>query len=193
MIDALTTIITFLGGGIIGAGIQYASNARTTREKRHSDFIYEQLRNLYGPLYFLTSQNEKLFELSKAILSAHTQHFSGNNWSQDKRTQDSLSKESKATIELSNAYIEQVKKNNEQMINILRENYSLVDVDNLEILQEFVVDSLRMNKEIDDGRLKEIPMEVYFSLGEISYSRPDFLSAIKQRFLEKQNILKSYH
>ncbi len=50
-----------------------------------------------------------------------------------------------------------------------------------------------MNKEMQEDRLKEIPIEIYYSLGEISYSRPEFLDGIKNKFLEKQEILKQYH
>lgn len=193
MPETLTTLITFLGGGIIGAGIQYVSTARTAREKRHSDFVYEQLCKLYGPLYFLTSQNEKLFKLSNTILNAHTEHFSCKKWSLDRSTQESLSKESRATIELSNEYIYQASNNNDMIVKILRDNYAFIDPDDIEILQEFVVDSLRMNKEIKKEKLKEIPMEIYYALGDISYSRPEFLSGIKDKFNEKQGILKKYH
>jgi hypothetical protein len=75
MNEVIITLITFLGGGIIGAGIQWAKIARSEREKRHSDYIKEQLQRLYGPLYFLTSVNSKLFELNNNILSAHRNHF----------------------------------------------------------------------------------------------------------------------
>jgi predicted nucleic acid-binding Zn-ribbon protein len=193
MANMLETIITFLGGGIVGAGIQYVSVARTAREKRHSDYVYRQMNNLYGPLYFLSSQNERLFDLNNRIMSAYTEHFSGNKWSQDYRTQKSLENESTATIELSNEYICQVKENNKQIIKILRDGYALINIDDIDIMQEFVVESIRMNKEIDDKRLKNIPLEIYKKIGDISYSRPDFLSCIKQRFTEMQMLLKHYH
>ena len=193
MASALEIIITFLGGGIIGAGIQYVSVARTAREKRHSDYVYRQLHNLYGPLYFLSSQNERLFDLSNSIMSSYAEHFSGNNWSKDENTQKKLKTESAATIELSNEYIYQVKGNNKQIVEILRDNYDLINVEDIEIMQEFVVDSIRMNKEIDEERLKDIPLEIYKNVGDISYSRPEFISRIKQRFTEMQVLIKRYH
>ncbi len=126
-------------------------------------------------------------------MSAYTEHFSGSDWSSEKLTQDRLREQSKATIELSNQYIIQVRNNNDQIVNILRENYAFIDTDDIETLQEFIVDSLRMNKEIVDERLKAIPDAIYNSLGEISYSRPEFLDGIKSKFVEKQDILKKYH
>lgn len=193
MADPLTTVITFLGGGIIGAAIHWASNARIEKEKRHSSYIYEQLEKLYGPLYFFTSQNEELFKLSRGILSAHRNYFDGKVWSTDERTQESVRTQSSATIELSNEYAQQVVKNNETIVEILRNNYAFIDSDDISIFREFVIDALRMNKEINEGRLKVIPMEIYYSLGEISYSRPEFLEGIKSKFLSKQGNLKKYH
>lgn len=193
MADPLITVITFLGGGIIGAGIHWASVARSEREKRHSSYIYEQLEKLYGPLYFMTSQNEKLFKLSKNILSAHRDYFDGKVWSDNERTQETVTKKSTATIDLSNEYAREVVKNNKAIVDILQNNYAFIDTDDISIIQEFVVDALRMNKEIQEDRLKEIPTDIYYSLGEISYSRPEFLEGIKRKFLEKQEILKQYH
>lgn len=193
MADPLTTVIIFLGGGVIGAGIHWASVARTEREKRHSNYIYEQLEKLYGPLYFVTSQNEELFKLSKNILSAHRDYFDGKVWSKNEKTQESVRKQSTATIDLSNEYARKVVENNETIVDILRSNYAFIDVDDISIFQEFVLDALRMNKEMQEDRLKEIPTEIYYSLGEISYSRPEFLEGIKTKFLDKQEILKQYH
>ena len=193
MDDAIKTLITFLGGGIIGAAIQWARAARSEREKRHSEYIYEQLQRLYGPLYFLTSINSNLFKLNNNILSAHKDHFDGNKWSIDPETRKSLSSESEATINLANEYISEVVKNNKNIMDLLRDNYSFIDVDDISIFQEFIIDVLRMNKEVEEGRLKEMPFEIYKSLGDISYSRPDFLERIKVKFLAKQDVLKQYH
>ena len=168
MDDAIKTLITFLGGGIIGAAIQWARAARSEREKRHSEYIYEQLQRLYGPLYFLTSINSNLLKLNNTILSAHKDHFDGNKWSNAPETRKSLSKESEATINLANEYISEVVKNNKNIMDMLRDNYSFIDVDDINIFQEFIIDVLRMNKEVEEGRLKEMPFEIYKSLGDIS-------------------------
>ena len=193
MADPLTTVIKFLGGCIVGAAIHWASITRIEKEKRHSSYIHEQLEKLYGPLYFLTSQNEELFKLSKNILSAHREYFDGQEWSSNEKTQESVRSQSKATIELSNEYSRQVVKNNETIVEILRNNYAFIDSNDIVIFQEFVIDALRMNKEINEDRLKEIPIDIYYALGEISYSRTEFLDGIKNKFLNKQENLKKYH
>lgn len=193
MATSLETIIIFLGGGIIGAGIHYVSVFRSARDKRKSDYVHEQLKNLYGPLYFLSSQNARLIALSNTILSTHAEHFSGQKWSEDKSTQDSLSKQSMSTIELSNEYIYQVKENNKQIVEILRDNYALIKSEDIAIMQDFVVDAIRMNKEIDEERLKKIPLEIFEKVGAISYSRPEFLLLVENRFREMQSLLVSFH
>jgi len=193
MANTLNLIISFLGGGVIGAVIQWARTARSERERRHSEYISEQLNKLYGPLYFLTSQNQELFALNSNILNVYKEHFEKSEWRNDPVTKESLRKESEATIQLANAYIDQVVINNEKIAETLHGNYAYIDAEDTQIIQEFVIDTIRMNKEIKEGRIKSIPYEVYKSLGIISYSKPEFLSLISDKFHEKQRVLKKYH
>jgi hypothetical protein len=193
MTEELGTIITFLGGGILGAAIHYVSLFRSEKEKRHSTYVHEQLNRLYGPLYFLSSQNEKLFDLNKCIMEGYDQHFIQKEWSNNPHTQESLRKESKSVINLANEYIDIVKENNLKIIEVLRNNYDLIATEDISVIQEFVIDCIRMNKEFEEERLKEIPYEVYMYVGNISYSKPEFLALIKTRFIEMQGKLKRYH
>ena len=192
MADSLTLTITFLGGGIIGALIRHASTARSEKQRRQSTYVHEQLDRLYGPLFFLSGQNEALFELNHDILKAHSEYFGGREWSQDRQTQETLNEESSQTFELSRTYYGQVIENNEAIVSVLRDNYSLVDVDDVELFNGFTIDALRMNKEINEERSKKIPIIIRRAIGNISYSRPEFLARVKQRFTEKQNLLKEY-
>lgn len=193
MTEELGTIITFLGGGILGAAIHYVSLFRSEKEKRHSTYVHEQLNRLYEPLYFLSSQNEKLFDLNKCIMEGYDQHFIQKEWSNNPHTQESLRKESKSVINLANEYIDIVKENNLKIIEVLRNNYDLIATEDISVIQEFVIDCIRMNKEFEEERLKEIPYEVYMYVGNISYSKPEFLALIKARFIEMQGKLKRYH
>jgi hypothetical protein len=193
MAEELRTIITFLGGGILGAAIHYVSLFRSEKEKRHSTYVHEQLNRLYGPLYFLSSQNEKLFDLNKCIMEGYEQHFIQQKWSSDPRTRESLRNESKSVISLANEYIYIVKENNLKIIEVLRNNYDLIATEDMSVIQDFVLDCIRMNKEVEEERLKEIPYEIYMHVGNISYLKPEFIALIKARFIEMQNKLKQYH
>lgn len=193
----MEAILAYFGSGILGgllvAGINWARVSRTEREKRHSEYVSEQLKRLYGPLYFLTSHNEELLRLNNKILSAYKGHFEDNDWSNDSHTRESLKKESEATIELANEYVSQVVTNNVMIVELIKDNYAFIDTEDIQILMEFVVDFTRMNKEVKEERLKKIPLEVYYNLGEISYSRPEFISSIKNKFIIKQNLIRRYH
>ena len=90
-------------------------------------------------------------------------------------------------------YIDIVKENNLKIMEILRNNYDLIALDDISVIQEFVVDCIRMNKEVETERLKEIPYEVFMYVGNNSYSKPEFLALIKARFIEMQEKLKCYH
>jgi hypothetical protein len=57
----------------------------------------------------------------------------------------------------SNEYVRQVNKNNEQIIKILEEHFSLIEPDDVEIYTQFGVDYTRMKTEIDDtGKLRTL-------------------------------------
>ena len=197
MEEVIKTILAYFGSGILGgllvAGIQWARVSRSGKEKRHSEYIHEQLIKLYGPLFFMTTQNQELLNFCNKILGAHKEYFEGNKWSDDPDTRKTLKDESLSTIELSNEYARQVVVNNEKIVNLLQASFAYIDVDDIEVIQTFIVDTIRMNKEFREERLKDIPFEVYQSLGIVSYSRPDFLNRIKDKFLEKQSVLKKYH
>ena len=94
---------------------------------------------------------------------------------------------------MSNEYAHQVVENNEKIVVLFRENYSLVDVDDVELFTEFTIDAIRMNKEVKEERLRKIPLSVYKAMGEISYSRPDFLASVNRKFHAKQESLTQYH
>jgi hypothetical protein len=186
-----------MAGGFLGALLVAVINwkrvDKTEKEKRHSEYILEQLKNLYGPLCFLSSQNEKLLLLSNEIVTAYGNEFEGKKWGKDPDSQKILSKQIDSTINLANEYAHSIKANNAQIVDILKNKYAFIDDDDIGIMMEFVVDSIRMNKEFEENVWKDIPIEIYFQLGEVSYSRPEFISTIKKKFLMKQEMVKNYH
>ena len=192
MAEALTTIITFLGGSILSTGIQYVRAARSEHKQHLSSYTNSQIDKLYGPLYFYTSQNEKLFELSRKILEAHSTYFD-REWSQSPQTQKSVLEESTNTIALSNSYVEQVVRNNDEILTILRSNFGFADMDDVEIFTQFSIDVIRLKNEVEGEKMKGIPLNIYRIVGDISYSRPEFLRRVKDKFAAKQEQLKRLH
>lgn len=100
--EAIRYVMSFLGGGVAVAIGDWVHAAASARRQREVDYIKEQLRSLYGPLFFFTQQNESLLNLSKQVNAAYTAAFVDQDWSDDPQTQDPLKKEADATIELAN-------------------------------------------------------------------------------------------
>jgi len=188
--DALQLIISFLGGGIIGGLINWARAERADRASRKSDYLKEQLKNLYGPLYFFAGQNESLFELNFKFHKAYNKHYVNQNWSKDPATRESLREETTTTIELANYYVGIVRENNRKITEILRSNYAFIDPEDTEIFKQFVIDHLRMEQEFQVDKPLKTPFGVYMEIGEISYSRPEFVELTKQKFTEKSHLIK---
>ena len=48
-----------------------------------------------------------------------------------------------------------------------------------------------MEREFKSGTPLQTPLEVYLKVGEISYSRKEFMELVKKRFVEKNKGIKS--
>jgi hypothetical protein len=116
--DIVGFLASFLGGGFTVAVGNWIHANRSARREREATWLQEQLRALYGPLSFLTSQNEQLFKLAGDVQNAHQSFFTGK-WSEDPATQEHLEKQGEATTALGNMYIKRVLKNNARAMAIL--------------------------------------------------------------------------
>jgi hypothetical protein len=188
----ITLIASFLGGSSVGVILSWIRANRLERESRKVQDLKDQVRHLYGPLYFFTSQNENLFKLNHKIMSAYSAEYSNEKWSRDKNTQESLKKERSAIFGTANEYIRIVEKNNEKVISLLTENYFYIDFDDEEIFQQFVIDYRRLTTEVDGQDERALPLEVYQKVGEISFMRPEFMEIVKNKFQQKKATLKNH-
>jgi hypothetical protein len=186
--ETIRLFVGFLGGGLIGAILNWLHNALNLRITRQSDYLSRQLNDLYGPLYFFASQNEKLHDLTVTMNAAYTKEYCDKEWSTDKSTTDSLSKETTATIDISNEYTQVMCRNNEKMAEILTKNYALIDQDDSALFQEIVLLSLRNRIEFGSGTLA-VPPRIYEHMGNISFYRSDWATRIRDRFREKSTAL----
>ena len=187
----LQLIISFLGGGILVALINWARTARSERTTRKHDFVKEQITKLYGPLYFFVGITEALFALNDKFHKAYHEHFIDQKWSSEPYTRENLRKETDATLQIANHYVGIVRDNNSKILDLLRENYAFIDPEDTEVFQQFIIDHLRMEREVKAEQPLETPLEIYFKVGEISYSRKEFMELVKTKFLEKNRVIKS--
>ncbi len=188
--NTVSLIVSFLGGGIISAVINLIRANRADKKEREIKFLDEQIRKLYGPLYYLTSQSEKLFQLNKEFHEAYNQEYCGQKWSQDQHTQEILKEETTITIETANRYVRMVEINNDKMKEILDSHYSLLDPDDIETMMVFFEHYTRLSIEKDiDGRITT-PFRIYQQVGDISFLRPEVIKKINTKFFCKKKKLE---
>jgi len=191
MNNILNFIISFLGGGITAAILNWIRTSRSERNARKNEFIKEQLTKVYGPLFFFVELNEDLISLNGKLQKACTDYFGNTEWSRDSNTRQTLREESKATIELANEYARLVRVNNSKIVDLLRDNYAYIDPEDSEIFIQFIIDYFRMEREVNDQKPLKVPLELYSKIGEIFYSRQEFNELVKKKFVEKKNVIKS--
>jgi hypothetical protein len=183
--ELIRYILSFLGGGGVAALGNWIHASWTARRQREAAWLQEQIRSLYGPLSFFTTQNEQLFRLCGNIDAAYSAFFN-RGWSQDERTQKTLRKEADSTIALQNAYAEQAAENSQRAMAVLEANWHLVDPEDADVLSQFQVDHIRFTIEVKEQRAREIPIEIARALGPIAYMRPDMVDCIRTAVRRKR-------
>lgn len=189
--NTLNLIVSFLGGGVVVAIFDWIRINKAEKRSRRLATLSEQLQNLYGPLYFFTSQNQRLFELNDSILKAYQKEYVEEEWSKDEHTQKNLKINTTTTLDLANAYVALATENNDKIIEILKNNYSFIDTDDVDVFQQFVVDYTRLKTERDEtGRLKT-PDAIYWYIGNISFMRPELIKKVRTKFNSIKHEIKS--
>lgn len=188
--EGIRIVFSFLGGGLVAAILSWVKDVRSEKSTRRNERVRAQLENLYGPLYFFSSQNDTLFDLVRKIHGAYQEEYSSKNWSPSEHTQANLKKELDATIQLANSYVRTAISNGTAMVDALRANYAHVDPDDEEIFREFVLDQERLKQEFPAGRPMRTPFRIYKQIGEISFMRPEYSARVRDKFLAKKRFLE---
>jgi hypothetical protein len=177
-------LLAGLTGGIGAKAIELWFSSRKQERKK----LNEQLQQAYGPLYFWTSQNKALFDLNTAIHGEYGKYFA-EDWSKDEQTQDQLKIRANAMLDLANEYVYQIVENNKRVLQILERTWHNIDLDDEPMLTQFQVECVRYKTELDKGKGKGVPFEVYLNLGKISYMRPALMDRIKSKYESKRQRL----
>ena len=153
-----------------------------------------QIEKFYGQLYFWVGQNEVCFSYYNEIHKAYKEEYCDVKWSDDDLTRERLKEETTLTLDIGNKYIKQVEMNNDTIVNLIKNNYAYIDIDDIEIFQQFILDYLRMKVENnEDGRGIKTPFRIYSNLektvGNISYMRPELIKRVKDKFEIKRKQL----
>ncbi len=190
-IRMLELIASFLSGSLIVGLIEWYRAHRASMFERRLQMARDQLGKLYGPIYFFTSQNQECFRISDRLHKAldsdktHTVDNSGNRHSLLTSDEDTC------TIQLSNEYVHIVEANNDQIVEVLRQNWMFVEAEDIALFRQMIVDHTRLKVEIGaEGKMKT-PLPVYPELGSIPFMRAEFTQRIEERVRERLKLLKS--
>lgn len=189
--EIIRLIFSFLGGGLVAGLLDWFRAHRSEKKARKISDLQAKIQNLYGPLQFFASQNESYFELNDKFHKAYQAEYVGKNWSQDETTQKHLEQETKQTLDIANTYIRMVTKNNENILEILRNNYAYIDPEDVEVFRQLVVDYTRLKTEVGESGRLNTPLRIYEHIGSISFMRPEFIKRVKEKFNAKKRELDS--
>jgi len=180
------------GGGAIITGIFHFLNERKKLQREYYD---SQLRNLYGPLYYLISMNEKMIQLNDSHHIARKKaHIDGKERSRDPETRKHLREVFDSSIKIANSYMDEVRENNHKIKKIFDMNYHYLDPEDAEFFIKFLQDFFRMEKEWDKEIGLKTDWDTYFvleeSIGAISFMDKKFAERVKEKFAEKQSLIR---
>jgi hypothetical protein len=176
----------FLGGGSIVAVGGWIHSNWSARRAREVEALREQLRSLYGPLYFFTRQNEELLQLHQKVEDARYKFFEGRGANLDTDALESLSKQHTRVIDLKNTYSQRLIDNNKRVMDLIEKNWHLVDASDVETLAQFQVDHTRYLVESEGNGAAGIPFNVLQDLGSIPVARPDLMACARKTFERKR-------
>lgn len=182
-------IVSFLGGGVVVAIINWIRLERSENKQRRINFLSDQLRNLYGPLYYFVSQNMKCFDIYDRYLVAYREEFINEQWGHDENTRENLRRRSVKTLDIANKYIREVQKNNSKIKDILDSHYAFIDPEDIDDIMLFIEHHLRLNIEIEEEGILATPDGIYERIGDISYLRPEVIRRIESKFRQKKEEL----
>jgi hypothetical protein len=120
------------------------------------------------------------------VKRVYQEHFDGKNWSDDERTQNTVTKHAEATIELGNIYVRRVVENNARVMDLLEKNWHLMDAADVEVLSRFQVDYTRYLVEATGKGGEGLPFGVVVKLGAISFMHPDTTTRARETFQRKR-------
>jgi hypothetical protein len=183
-LEYIMTFLTVLLGSSVGAALVTSLfHWWSSRKERQIQALDGQLRGLYGPLNYFTSLNESLFYLYEDYHKAYDKEFSGEKFAE--QAKEVVQKEAVAFLEEANSYIRgEVQENNRHVIDILQQNWHLIDPDDVEHFSKFQIDMSRLKRTGEQNGSTSFNAHHY--LGPISYMRPDMIHRVREKFEKKQ-------
>jgi hypothetical protein len=175
----MTFIMALLGGSVGAAVVTAFFQIWSSMRKSELQIVQNQLRGLYGPLYYFTCLNKALFDLYKDYHAAYDKEYIGKNIALEAK--EDFQKEAVAMLEEGNSYINtEVMQNNTKIIALLEKNWHLIDPDDVEIFSQFQIDMARLKRTGNQTIRTAFSLEEH--IGSVSFMRPKMIDRVKEKW-----------
>jgi hypothetical protein len=186
-------IVSGISGGVGAAMINLIKEYTFNRKKREVEVLTNKLEKLYASLYFWIGRNKSYLEHYKRIHKAYDEEFN-KNFSDDDLTQKRLTRDIETTIEIGNDYIHLIEQSYDNIINIIKDNYSYADLEDIPIFQRFMLDCERLKIERNENKILKTPGRIYNNLeksvGEMTFLRPEMIECVENKYIKYKNKLE---
>jgi hypothetical protein len=105
-------------------------------------------------------------------------------------TSDELMDIVKKDTEINGEYSSILIENNNEIMKILKDNWSLIDLQDIKTFQDFLINVTRFKTEISELRFTKLSLPVSNELPEIMKNYPQYISTVKKAFEIKKRELK---
>jgi hypothetical protein len=173
-------ILSFLGGGLVLAILNWVKEARSVARQREIACLQNQLQLLYGPLHCLTAQTQEILKLHENL--ENSLNPINKPEPREEQIPPFSSSEAEQIIALMNAYTEEVKKNKVRIRQLLETNWSLIHAEDVAPFLAFLADTTRSQVEIDEKYAMGVAFRVKPHLGDIFIIRPEFVDQVTSRW-----------
>jgi hypothetical protein len=182
---AIESIVAGVVGGISVAAFNAWRSSMQTRMDRDAEHLSAQIRDLYGPIHFLSESSDGLRRRAKLLMEAQQKVYAeGPQEASDSVALAAVERDMNDCAEFQSRYAERINVNHMRIVDLLEKHYALADVDDLRDFHKFLLNyQLSAIERLDGG--KTFPPKIYLQLAPIDYSHPDFPNLVHSRYVEK--------
>ncbi|MDB5334962.1 MAG: hypothetical protein JWN70_581 [Planctomycetaceae bacterium] len=184
----VTLLATFLGGVVAATAWAWLGDDHLERTARHIARLNDQLTSFYGPLRYFVHQNDNLAKLNERHRRAHAQDHA-SRWNDERQTEMSADEASTSVLGARNQYTDRIERNNDRMLRLIEDKYSMADPQDFEVLQQFATDLLRIHTEAG-AATSDVPRWFLDREEPIASYRPAFAEQIRRSCESKSAELK---
>jgi len=181
------TVILSISLAILVAVITHYLIWWREKELRKIEYIERQLKELYGPILALLTQNNKAYDRTEEVMAITNEKMKKEGGAIPRQDGEAIIKtETKRATDV-------IWANNYEIEKILKKNLFLLEEDDFGPVQDFFGDVQIRRAEFTEAGKRSYPEFLEGSLKLFAGFRRSFLSGFQQKFKAKQELLREHH